>query len=118
MNFTNCLISRTMSIISLKKLESQLGLLFIFNNLRFDNIEFASRGYLMELSQQLPVNLTIYDSTFTNIRSGSILVASSHLQNTVLTTNVDILNSTADNIGQVSSSFIEIKEGGRLVVNG
>jgi len=118
MNFTNCLISRSMSIISLKKLESQLGLVFIFNNLWFDNIEFVSKGHLMELSQQFPVNVTIYDSTFTNIKSGSILIASSNLQNTVLTTNVNILNSTADNIGQVSSSFIEIKEGGRLVING
>ena len=106
-----------MSILSTADLEFNVGLEFSFSNLSFDNIEFTSKGYLMELSHQLPTNLTISDSSFTNIQAGSILIVSSNLQNTQLTSNVHILNSEMNYIGEKSTSFINLKEGGRLFIN-
>ena len=106
-----------MSIFSTVKLESQLAAIFYFNNLRFENIEFTSKGYLFEFSHQFPTNVTINSSTFTNIKSGSILVTSSNLKNTAMTTNVLIQNSIIDHIGQDSTSFINVNEGGRLFIS-
>ena len=105
-----------MSILSTADLEFDVGLEFSFINLSFDNIKFTTKGYLMKLSHQLPTNLTISDSSFTNIQAGSILIISSNLRNTLLTTNVHILNSKMNNIGQESTSFIDIKKGGRLFI--
>jgi len=117
LEFKNLLISSPMSLLSTTGLEYDVGVVFSYNNLTFDSIEFTTKGYLMELSHQLPSNVTINSSTFTNIKSGSILIVSSNLQNTVLTTNVLINDSKIDNIGQESTSFIDVNEGGRLFIS-
>lgn len=43
-----------------------------FDNLHFENILFATRGSLIELTHQLDDVLTIQDSVFRNITLGSI----------------------------------------------
>ena len=94
-----------------------LDIVFTFKQLNFKGITFKSQGYLLNLGQQFPNNVTISDSTFKNISHGSILVTSSNLQNNVLLTHVNFINITVDDIEEDSTSFIEVKEGGRVHIS-
>lgn len=90
--------------------------MFEYSNMNFIDITFASRGYLLELDHQLPTNLTIFHSSFRNIRQGNINIASLNLKNSALLTNVYMLNVTVDNVQEDSQSFINVEEGGRLFI--
>ena len=117
MAFYDCQFSNQRSILKTDGIEQDLDIVIAYNNVSFTNISFAVRGQLFELDHQLPTNLTISNSSFKNIRQGSIRIASSNLKNYVLLTNVHLLNITVDNVQEDSQSFINVLERGRLFIS-
>ena len=91
--------------------------IFSFNNLTFENIEFTTSGKILDFGHQLPKNLTISNSKFSNLKYGRITVQSSNLQSSDLKTYVDISNTVFDDIQQSSFSFINVLEGSVLHIS-
>ncbi|CAI2378198.1 unnamed protein product [Moneuplotes crassus] len=117
MEFANCEFSSQGSIIKTEGIEYNLDLSLNFDNLSFSEILFNSRGNLLDLDQQLPTNLTISNSRFTNIQQGIINIASSNIENTALLTNVYLKNISASQIQQNEASFLNVLQGGRLHIS-
>ncbi|CAI2373860.1 unnamed protein product [Moneuplotes crassus] len=115
--FTNSNLVSQISIIRTEGIQYDLDLVLNFDNLTFSDIEFKSKGYLLNLDQQLPSNLTISNSRFMNIKQGIINIASTKVENPDLLASVHLFNITAENIQENEASFLNVEQEGRLFVS-
>ena len=117
MSFTDSYFKASKSLINVSNLESNVKLNLIFSSLVFDNISFKTNGYLLLLMHQLPTQLVIESSTFTNLKSAGIKIEASNKQDKLLSTQVLIEDSLFTNINDETNSLINIFEGGNLTIN-
>ena len=106
-----------MAILSLKGIQYNIDVELSFTNLTFNNIQFLRKGFLMELNHQLPNNVTITNSVFENIENGYIWISTPDLGSTTITTEVNIINITANNIKEDETSFIFLENSGKLFIS-
>lgn len=99
------------------RIEYDLDIQISYNNISFDGISFENTGYLFEFNHQLPKNLTLSNSVFSDIQQGVINIASSNSEDTSLMTNVFLDNLTVSGIQANLASFINIEQGGRLHIS-
>ena len=78
LTLNNCHFMSQRSILNTEKADYELDIIFEFSRMTFTDISFETKGLLMEIDHQLTSNLTISDSTFTNIELGWIEIASTN----------------------------------------
>jgi hypothetical protein len=83
----------------------------VISNFTFSNITFVNGGNLMNLGHMMNSYLVIQDSTFVNLNTAVILIASSITQDSSVKTKVQILNSKFDQFYSFSGSLITAYEG-------
>ena len=115
--YTNSEIMSQRSLITTEGLVFNVDVSFLFDNVTFDNISFVTKGYLMRLSHQLLGNLVIKESQFITLKSAGILIVSSNLQNDVLKTQVQIIDSTFTNASFDTESLLTLNEGAYLQIH-
>lgn len=106
------------SLINTKNLLSDQDYTIIIDNATFTNIEFTTRGYLLDLYHQLPTELIVRNSNFNNLNSALLHIEAGNLQNDALSARVLIENTPFENINSEANSLININEGGILQVRG
>ena len=109
--YTNSEFTSQRSLITTEGLVFSVNVSFIFQNITFENINFTSKGYLMRLSHQLQGSVVIQDSQFINLVSAGVVIVSSNLQNDVLITQVQIIDSTFTNASFDTESLLTLNEG-------
>ncbi|CAI2378011.1 unnamed protein product [Moneuplotes crassus] len=72
---TNLLVERT--LISTKNIDGNANLQISLVRLHFSNLNFTEGGVLLDLQHQLPQEVVVEDSSFKNIRAGSISIIGS-----------------------------------------
>ena len=97
------------SLLSLSGLKYNLDIQFTFLTLSFSDISYTIRGYLMELTHQLPTNVTITDISFSNIKNGIVEVLTPDTTDPVIFTTVVITNITVDVVEQEARSFMVLE---------
>ena len=115
--YTNSEFTSQRSLITTEGLVFSVNVSFIFQNITFENINFTSKGYLMRLSHQLQGSVVIQDSQFINLVSAGVVIVSSNLQNDVLITQVQIIDSTFTNASFDTESLLTLNEGAYLQIH-
>ena len=105
------------SIINTAGIELDANVEFILQDLKFSNIEYLTKGNLLQLMHQLSSQVLISNSSFSNMTAGKLLVESSNKQNANLQTRVRIQNTVFDSLMEKYNSFVNINEGGNLEIH-
>ena len=103
-------------LVSTESIEINGDLSISLENISFSNVSFFTVGSLIYFGHQLPNSLQLMSLTLANIIAGRLHVQSTNQQNTDLSTQVSISDSTFDSINDQFSSLITTEQGGRLNV--
>jgi hypothetical protein len=102
------LIETKSKLVDTEGLSFDTDVAFEFSNLTFDNVRYLTSGNLLNLGQQLPNELTITDSTFTNLQSAGILIGTSSSVSESQRTKVTLINNKFDSSYSQSGSLISV----------
>ena len=114
--YTNSTFDVIKSLMITKNLLSDQDFTLIMDNVTCTDLEFSNKGYIFDFNHQLPGNLVVKNSDFSNLDATLIKIESGNQQNKSLSTRVLFQNTPFININSKFNSFININEGGVLRV--
>ncbi|CAI2361915.1 unnamed protein product [Moneuplotes crassus] len=107
--YSECSIPSSRSLVSTDRLVGDLSLNIQFNNLRFEDIEFATTGSLIELKHQLPTVVKFDNCSVSRVNSGSIQ-AEGRKTSSNIDTKFKFMNSIFSDITLIMTPFISTSQ--------
>lgn len=101
-------IQTKLKLIDTEGISFNTDVAFEFSGLTFDNVKYLTTGYLLNLGQQLPNELIVRDSSFTNLESAGILIGTSSSVSETQRTKVTLTNNIFDSFYSESGSFVSV----------
>ena len=114
MAFSNSFIQSKSPLLSLAKVQYEEDIHFVYENVSFTSIEYETSGPMIELNHQIPNNVEFKNSQFEDIKNGYIWIATPDRNTQSISTQVDFVNVSANNIYETSTSFILVEEEAKL----
>ena len=112
-----CQVPNNIDLIILNSLSTDDPYAMIFQNLIFYNIEFLKGAHLFNFRHLLSVPVQIINSTLRSISGAKIRVGSFTTKIGNLSTAIQLINITGDNINPKFNSFIELYTGAELCIS-
>ena len=112
--YTESIISSSISFISTENIISSANVNMIFNNLKFNKIQFTNKGYLLSLVHKMTLPIIVSNSSFTNLSSAIIYADSTGSDATGLTMQTKFVNCVFDQINGKFSSLLSTNNGAVL----
>ena len=104
--YSNSIISTSIDLINTENIVTSASVNMTFNNLKFDGIQFNSKGNMLALKHKMAMPVTISNSNFTNLESTVIFADSSGSETIGLIMQTNFVNCIFNNINGKYSSLI------------
>ena len=104
--YSNSIISTSIDLINTENIVTSASVNMAFNNLKFDGIQFSSKGSMLALKHKMAMPVTISNSNFTNLESTVIFADSSGSETIGLIMQTNFVNCIFNNINGKYSSLI------------
>ena len=105
-SYNDWYFSTVRSLISTNGLVSDSNMTIEFSNIEFLNLEFKNGGEMIQFGHQLPNTVSVTNSSFRNIISGSLTIQPYNLNNNVLKAKAAFNGASFYNASSPSRSFI------------
>ena len=104
--YSNSTISTSIDLINTENIVTSASVNMVFNNLKFDGIQFSSKGNMLALKHKMVMPVTINNSSFLNLESAVINEDSSGSRAIGLIMQTKFLNCIFNKINGKYSSLI------------